>query len=96
MAIKTRSVTPDGKREMTIEEFKKWLKKFDKDKDGKISRDELREAVRAKGGWFSTHKSKRGLKLADINSNGFIDDSEISNLVEFAQRELGIRIVEHN
>lgn len=96
MAIKTRSVTPDGKREMTIEEFKKWLKKFDKDKDGKISRDELREVVRAKGGWFSTHKSKRGLKLADTNSNGFIDDSEISNLVEFAQRELGIRIVEHN
>lgn len=98
MAIKsisyaTRNVTTDGKREMTVEEFKRWLKKFDADNDCRISRYELREAVRATGVWFSTSKGKQGVKSADINGDGFIDESEIISLVDFAEKELGVRIV---
>ncbi|KAM7517077.1 hypothetical protein LguiA_006660 [Lonicera macranthoides] len=98
MAIKsksctTRNVTTDGKREMTMDEFKRWLKKFDTDNDSRISRDELREAVRANGGWFSKWKGKRGMKSADINGNGFIDESEIISLLDFAEKVLGVRIV---
>ncbi|KAG1330722.1 calmodulin-like [Cocos nucifera] len=90
MAIKnTRSV--DG--EMTVEDFKEWLKNFDKDEDGRISRAELREAIRSKGGRFTTWKSSRGIRQADSNHNGFIDDAEIDNLVAFAQKNLGIKIV---
>ncbi|KAE9457139.1 hypothetical protein C3L33_10952, partial [Rhododendron williamsianum] len=89
----TRSVSTDGKREMTIDEFKKWLKKFDINGDGRISEEDLREAVRASGGWFPGQKSKVGIRLADANGNGFIEESEIRNLAEFAQKHLGVKIV---
>ncbi|KAL0360823.1 UNVERIFIED_CONTAM: hypothetical protein Sradi_3766800 [Sesamum radiatum] len=82
----------DGHVEMSEQEFKKWLKKFDADGDGWISVEELREAVRAKGGWFSKWKAKRGLKTADKNHNGVIDDDEIGNFVEFAKKHLGLRV----
>lgn len=90
MAIKH---THSSNGEMTVEEFREWLKSFDKDKDGRISRAELREAIRSKGGRFTTWKSGRGIRQADSNRNGFIDDAEIDNLVAFAQRNLGIKIV---
>uniref|UniRef100_A0A165ZHJ1 EF-hand domain-containing protein n=1 Tax=Daucus carota subsp. sativus TaxID=79200 RepID=A0A165ZHJ1_DAUCS len=82
----------DGKREMTIEEFKRWLKRFDGDRDGRISKAELRQAVRAKGGRFSRWKVQWGIRLADSNKDGFIDESEMQNLVKFAEAELGVRI----
>ncbi|PPR82097.1 hypothetical protein GOBAR_AA38616 [Gossypium barbadense] len=78
MAIKTRAYSVDGKREMTIDEFKRWLKKFNDDKDGKISRDELADAIRvSNGGWFTSRKSKRIIRSVDANGSGFIDDNEI-------------------
>lgn len=42
--IVTRSILMDGKRIMTMTEFKQWLKKFDADKHGRISK-ELRNAI---------------------------------------------------
>lgn len=89
----TPTFSSDGKREMTIAEFKRWLKKFDEDGDRRISKSELREAIRATGGWFSRWKGKRGVKSADTDGNGFIEESEIKNLMEFALKELGVRIV---
>ncbi|KAK8624318.1 hypothetical protein V6N13_065665 [Hibiscus sabdariffa] len=93
MAIKTRSYCIDGKRVMTIDEFKRWLKKFDEDKDGKISRDELADAVRASGGWFARRKSKYGIRSVDDNGNGLVDDNEIKNLADFAEKHLNVRIL---
>ncbi|XVF64033.1 hypothetical protein PTKIN_Ptkin09bG0134600 [Pterospermum kingtungense] len=90
MALKTRSYSIDGKREMTIDEFKRWLKKFDEDKDGRISRDELADAIRASGGWFARRKSNQGIRSADANGNGFIDDNEIRNLADFAEKHLNV------
>ncbi|MFS7972687.1 putative EF-hand domain-containing protein [Helianthus anomalus] len=66
--------------------------RFDTDKDGWISKSELRQIVRATGGWFSSWKGKAGIKSADKNGNGFVDGCEIENLVHFAQKELGVRI----
>ncbi|MFQ6669387.1 hypothetical protein Gotur_034650 [Gossypium turneri] len=94
MAIKTRAYSVDGKREMTIDEFKRWLKKFDDDKDGRISRDELANAIRvSNGGWFTRRKSKRTIRSVDANGSGFIDDNEIKNLAEFAEKHLNVRIL---
>lgn len=93
MAIKNRGISSNGKREMTMVEFKRWLKKFDDNKDGRISKDELQDAVYANGGWFSKWKSARGLRSADDDQNGFIEDNEMNNLVEFAEKHLGITIV---
>ncbi|KAG6749120.1 hypothetical protein POTOM_046163 [Populus tomentosa] len=88
MAIKTCCFSVDGKRVMNIEDFKRWLRKFDADKDGKISRKELEDAI--PGGWFTRWKGKAVIRSADSNGNGFIDESEIDNLVEFAQKYLGV------
>lgn len=84
---------PVGEHELTPEEFKKWLKKFDANGDGRISAEELREAIRAKGCWFAKAKANRVLNAVDTNSNGFIDDNEINKLVVFAARQLGFKIV---
>lgn len=89
MAIAARG----GNHEITVEEFKKWLKQFDTDGDNKISAEELRRAIKASGGWwFCGRKANRGVKMADKNLNGCIDDAEIENLVEFAQKYLGVRV----
>ncbi|KAJ8754531.1 hypothetical protein K2173_005692 [Erythroxylum novogranatense] len=85
-----------GKTEMTIEQFKQWLlKTYDVNHDGKISREELAEAIREAGGWFANWKSKGGIRCADQNHNGFIDPSELDcdNFKRFAEKHLGVRIV---
>lgn len=82
-----------GKVEISLEELKKWLKKFDRDGDGRISVKELQEAIHATGGWLCYWKAKRIVKAVDANSNGYIDDDEISKLVVFAQKQFGFRVV---
>ncbi|XP_015694949.1 polcalcin Phl p 7-like [Oryza brachyantha] len=79
-------------REMTVEDFKEWLKQFDTDRDGRISRSELQEAIRRRGGWFSGLRAGRAVRRADMDGSGFVDDSEVENLVAFAQKTLGMRI----
>ena len=97
MAIKPRHGTlpsGDGKLAMNLEEFKIWLQRhFDTDNDGRISQEELREAIRARGGWFTRWKGKNAMKCADKDGNGFIDEDEIDNLKDLALKHLGIRIV---
>ncbi|KAL6855907.1 hypothetical protein ACP4OV_018709 [Aristida adscensionis] len=80
--------------DMTVEEFKEWLMQFDGDGDGKISRNELREALRRRGGggWFTNWRAGRAVRRADKNNSGFVDDSEMENLVAFAQKDLGLKI----
>lgn len=82
----------DGRPAMTREEFKKWLTRFDTDRDGKISRVELMSAVRPFGGWFGGVRAWWSLRSADSDGNGFIDDHEIDNLIHFAQINFGIRV----
>lgn len=95
MAIKnmaapaTRSLDGD----MTVDEFKEWLRRFDRDRDGRISRDELRRAMRAIHKRFTGWRSKQGISYADRDGDGYIDDSEVDSLIEFAQKNLGLKIV---
>jgi calmodulin len=76
--------------DMTIEEFKEWLKQLDTNKDGQLSREELRQALRKRG--VGRIAAFRGAHRVDKNSNGFIDDTEVENLIAFAQKYLGIRV----
>ncbi|RRT79437.1 hypothetical protein B296_00009603 [Ensete ventricosum] len=92
MAI--RNATPRSlEGDMTVDEFKEWLKRFDADRDGRISREELKRAIRSIRGRFSGWKSKRGIRYSDADGNGFIDEDEFDNLVDFAQKSLGLKIV---
>ncbi|KAK1256935.1 Calcium-binding protein CML24 [Acorus gramineus] len=90
MAIKQ---VKGGGGEITVEEFKELMKRFDRDGDGRISKEELRVFIRWVGGRFSGWKCGRGIRQADANGDGFIDESEIDNLVLFAQKSLGLKIV---
>ncbi|KAL2504220.1 Uncharacterized protein Adt_19841 [Abeliophyllum distichum] len=84
----------ENKKIMSVEEFKKWLKKFGKNESDPISELQLQRAILdTTRGWFSKRKAKRAMKEADSNNNGLIDDNEIVHLRDFAARDLGIKLV---
>ncbi|KAK9285689.1 hypothetical protein L1049_024888 [Liquidambar formosana] len=83
-------------REMTVEEFKAWLRRFDMDHDGRISREELKEALQSLRIWFGWWKARQGMKQADSNHNGQIDNTmEMEKLVNYAQQHLHMKIHEN-
>ncbi|XP_045800062.1 probable calcium-binding protein CML26 [Trifolium pratense] len=93
MAFIERNISSDGKRVMTLQQFKQWLKtSFDTNGDGRISKDKLREVLRITGGLFASWKSNKVLKSVDSNHDGFIDDKEFVNLAHFVEKHLNIRI----
>ncbi|KAL5071904.1 hypothetical protein RYX36_022791 [Vicia faba] len=93
MAFIERNVSSDGKRVMSLQQFKQWFKTyFDSNGDGRISKDELREVLRIIGGVFASWKSNKVLKSVDDNHDGFIDDKELVNLAQFAEKHFNIRI----
>jgi calmodulin len=96
MAIRNKMVTTTTRSldaDMTVDEFKEWLQRFDVDRDGRISRDELRRAMRAIRTRFTGWRSRQGINYADADGDGYIDNNEIDGLIEFAQRSLGLKIV---
>jgi calmodulin len=96
MAIRNKMVTTTTRSldaDMTVDEFKEWLQRFDVDRDGRISRDELRRAMRAIRTRFTGWRSRQGINYADADGDGYIDDNEIDGLIEFAQKSLGLKIV---
>lgn len=74
-----------------MDEFKQWLRRFDINKDGRMSKKEVNELIG--GGWFTQWKGRRMVTLADSNRDGFIDEKEVEALVEFAYKQLGVKIV---
>ena len=81
-----------SQREMTVEQFKEWLKQFDADGDGRISKAKLRQAIRRRGCWLATVRAGRAVRRADRDHNGYVDDAELENLVAFAREHLGMNI----
>ncbi|KAL5198744.1 hypothetical protein ABZP36_002256 [Zizania latifolia] len=77
---------------VSVEDFKRWLMQFDTDHDGRITRRELREAIRRRGAWFAGLRAWRAVQRADRNRNGFVDDDEIENLIGMAEKDLGFNI----
>ncbi|KAH7652840.1 EF-hand-containing protein [Dioscorea alata] len=90
MAIKGATKSVDSG--MSVEDFKKWLKTFDANNDGRISKEELQKAMRSVRVRFSTMKCGRGIRLADSDGDGYIDENEMENLVEFAQTYMNLKI----
>lgn len=83
-------------REMSIEEFKAWLKQFDANRDGRISREELQQALRSLHAWFAWWKACEGVKEADADRNGLVDKEEIGRLVGYAQKRLHMKINDYD
>ncbi|KAH7679568.1 EF-hand-containing protein [Dioscorea alata] len=90
MAFMRSVVLPQ--QEMSVDEFKKWLKQFDVNHDGRISREELKRALESLHAWFAWWKARQALKSSDVNRNGVIDKEEIGKLVLYAVQHLNMKI----
>ena len=87
-----QTAASDGKG-MSKEQFMEWLKTMDLDGDGKISKQELRAALRAQGQHFTTLKTWRAFSHADLNKNKYVDgDKEISALIAHANKHWGMKV----
>ena len=96
MAI-MRCINIHPNAEMTVDEFKAWLLRFDSDHDGRISREELQDALRSMRVWFGWWKARQGMKEADSDRSGSIDNAkEIEKLVQYAQQSLHMKISKNN
>ncbi|KAH7652836.1 EF-hand-containing protein [Dioscorea alata] len=79
------------------EECKKWLiERVDSNRDGKISMRDLHQAIQKLGpcfGWVKAwYEAWHAVKKLDINKNGAIDvDSELDQLINYAEKEWGIK-----
>ncbi|KAG2610845.1 calcium-binding protein CML38-like [Panicum virgatum] len=79
--------------EPTVEEFRAWLAQFDADRDGRISREELQQALRSLNVWFAWWKARDGVRAADGDGDGGVaGDDEVARLFAFAQRHLHVKI----
>ncbi|KAL6222573.1 hypothetical protein ACLB2K_005965 [Fragaria x ananassa] len=84
-------------QEMTVDEFKAWLRRFDNDHNGQISREELTEALHSLKIWFGWWKSRLVMKQADSNRDGQIDNTkEFEKMVNYAQQNLHMKIYQSN
>ncbi|XP_018630229.1 uncharacterized protein [Nicotiana tomentosiformis] len=55
-------------RDMSVQEFKVWIKQFDMDRDKRISREELTEALQNLHIWFSSWKARQVFSLMMLNA----------------------------
>ncbi|XP_070057790.1 uncharacterized protein [Nicotiana tomentosiformis] len=81
---------------LTEEQVKGMLKKYDKNGDGKLSKQELRLAFKEMGLHFCRWKAGKALRFADRNGDGYINDDEISEFVQYASKWDIARSVEYS
>ncbi|EEF38761.1 conserved hypothetical protein [Ricinus communis] len=82
--------------DMSVNEFKAWLRQFDIDHDGRLSREDLKEALQSMSIWFAWWKSRQAMKEVDTDRNGLIDNpKEIEKLIKYAQQRLHMKIHEN-
>ncbi|KAF3446670.1 hypothetical protein FNV43_RR11850 [Rhamnella rubrinervis] len=59
------------------------FKSYDRDGDGKLSRDELKQAFRYLGSRWSSYRAARAFRKADCNKDGYINHEELCELVDY-------------
>ncbi|XAR64065.1 hypothetical protein NMG60_11024268 [Bertholletia excelsa] len=65
------------------EDIRKLLEKEDKNKDNLLSKDEIENAFKELGAVFPGWRALRGLKYADCNRDGYVDEYEKEKLVQY-------------
>ncbi|XP_059635379.1 probable calcium-binding protein CML26 [Cornus florida] len=70
---------------LSEEQIKGLLKRYDTNRDGKLSREELKSAFKSLGLHFSGCRARRALRHADANEDGFVSEEELNELVRLPQ-----------
>ncbi|KAJ4842845.1 hypothetical protein Tsubulata_045052 [Turnera subulata] len=84
--------TKAGEVSLVEEQLKNIFKQFDTDHNGRLSKDELREAFRYLGAFLPGYRANRGLSYADANGDGEVDlKLELDDLVSYAFK-LGYKV----
>lgn len=60
------------------------FKSYDRDGDGKLSKDEVKQAFKYLGSRCSFYRATKAFRKVDFNKNGLIDLVELSDLVDYA------------
>ncbi|OMO92996.1 Calcium-binding EF-hand [Corchorus olitorius] len=69
---------------LTEVELIKVFKRFDGNRDGRLSRQELKNAFESLGSYFPTYRAIMALFRADKNRDGYITLDEMRYLIEYA------------
>ncbi|XAR64066.1 hypothetical protein NMG60_11024269 [Bertholletia excelsa] len=72
-----------GRVTWTEENIRKLLEKHDKNKDNCLTKDEIENAFKDLDAFFPGWRASRGLKYADSNRDGKVDEYEKENLVQY-------------
>ncbi|XVE55915.1 hypothetical protein DITRI_Ditri03aG0195400 [Diplodiscus trichospermus] len=67
-------------------QLKSIFKRFDIDRDGRLSKQELRKAFASLGSYLPGWRVVRGLHQADCDGNGYVSDDKLDDLVEYAMK----------
>ncbi|KAM3342026.1 hypothetical protein CQW23_29972 [Capsicum baccatum] len=76
---------------LSDEQVKGMLMKYDKNRDGRISKQQVRLAFKEMGLHFCRWKAGKAVRFADKNGDGYINEDEMSELVHYASK-WGFRI----
>ncbi|KAL5976564.1 hypothetical protein ACLOJK_020897 [Asimina triloba] len=77
----------------SVGEIKQWIKSLDTNEDGKISNQELQYGLRHLNLCFTHFRARRGMKMTDLNGNGYIDTpAEFKELESYVQKHWGHKI----
>ncbi|GMH13807.1 hypothetical protein Nepgr_015648 [Nepenthes gracilis] len=72
---------------VTKEQLFKIFRDCDKNNDGRLDKEELKEAFRVLGSWGPSIRAHRAIHHCDNNLDGVIDDQEISLLLSYADQQ---------
>ncbi|KAL5777804.1 hypothetical protein ACOSP7_010732 [Xanthoceras sorbifolium] len=76
---------PGPRRELSEREIREIFERHDANKDGCLSKAEIKQAFDELGALFPGFRANRGLNHADGNGDGFIDMNELKDLVKYAK-----------
>ncbi|KAK2660310.1 hypothetical protein Ddye_006843 [Dipteronia dyeriana] len=67
----------------TMEQLRGMFWRYDTNRDGKLSRKELKEAFNYLGAFIPGWRAHRALNHADGNGDGYITEEEVDDLVNY-------------
>ncbi|KAK8362431.1 hypothetical protein V6Z11_A03G103700 [Gossypium hirsutum] len=68
---------------LTKPQVKRILESFDRNGDGRLSKQELKSALYYMGSHFPSWRAAQALNRADGNDDGYISEGEMDDLVEY-------------